>query len=346
MKTHILVALLALPLLTGCGSDDPESGVIELGPLDTPVLIVANGELGRLQVIDPESREVVASGNIEEGYYPHHLSVSHDRRFVLLTATGTDLSGGHGGGHGGGTDASSLVYRLDVTTGTMSHLLTLEGTVHNAAFLGDSDDFALTRSEHGALHVYDGETLEELWSVDVGTDPLEATPTHDGSTILVANSGDATVAVIDVATRSVTRVIPVGDTPVAAWLSGDGSLHVSNEGDGTVSELSTGLDGVTNTVDVDGVPGQAFVTPAGDKLWVAVEDRGVIGIYDAVTHEAVTGVFLGMKPHGIAFDPTGALAYVTNETSGKVHVINVAERHVATFILVGGAPNGIVYVDR
>ena len=343
---HVAALMTFLIVVGGCGEDDTTRRT-SLGVIPNPALLVANGGAGIVQVIDLVAGTVVATAPVDEEFYPHHLSASHDGAYVLMTATDTDLSGGHGGGHGGhGESAASRVYRIDTATGEFIKVLSLDATVHNAVFLGESDDFALCQNEHGMLHVYDGDTHEQIWSAAVGSMPLEATPTHDGSLVVVANSGDATVSVVDVAARAVSRTIPVGQTPVAAWLSADGSFHVSNEEGGTLSMLNGGLSEVSATIDVMGVPGQAFETPDGSELWVAIEDRGVVGIYDATTHVLHHEIPVGAKPHGIAFNTSGSVAYVTNETSGKVHVIDVATRQVLRDFTVGGKPNGVVFLDR
>ena len=347
MKKLTLVALMiSLVALGGCGKDDDPPNRISLGSLPNPALVVANGDAGTVQVIDPVAGTVVASGQVEEGFYPHHLSVSHDGAYILMTATSTDLSGGHGGGHGGGGQPSSRVYRIDTATGEVGKVLSLDATVHNAAYLGESGNFVLSQSEHDMVHVYDGNTFLQIWSAAVGSAPLEATPTHEGNLVVVANAEDATVTIVDIASRAALRTVPVGQTPVAAWLSADGSFHVSNEDGGTLSMLNVGLSGVSATIDVMGVPGQAYETPDGSELWVAVENRGVVGIYDATTHELHHEISVGLKPHGIAFNGSGTRAYVTNETGGEVHVINVATRLVLNDITVGGKPNGVVFLER
>lgn len=342
---HVAALMTFLIAIGGCGKDDDSSDRTSLGVIPNPALIVANGGAGLVQIINPATGTVVATAPVDDEFYPHHLSISHDGAHVLMTATGTDLSGGHGGGHGGGA-AGSRVYRIDTATGEFTKVLSLDATVHNAAFLGESDDFALCQAEHGMVHVYDGNSLEQVWSAAVGSMPLEATSTHDGNLIVVANSGDASVSVVDVAARAVSRTVPVGQTPVAAWLSVDGSFHVSNEDGGTLSMLNGALSEVSATIDVMGVPGQAFETPDGSELWVAIENRGVVGIYDAATHTLHHEISVGAKPHGIAFNTSGSVAYVTNETSGKVHVIDVATRQVLSDLTVGGKPNGVVFLDR
>jgi YVTN family beta-propeller protein len=101
-----------------------------------------------------------------------------------------------------------------------------------------------------------------------------------------------------------------------------------------------------HAIDPGGMPGQAIVTPDGAELWVAVEDAGVIAIFDATTHETITEFPAGTKPHGIVFEPDGARAFVTDEDGGKLLVIDVAGRMVTSELDLGGKPNGILWLER
>jgi YVTN family beta-propeller protein len=66
--------------------------------------------------------------------------------------------------------------------------------------------------------------------------------------------------------------------------------------------------------------------------------------FDAASHAKLAEVAAGTKPHGLAFDPTGARIFVTDEVAGKIIVIDAKTRVVINEIVTGGAPNGIVWI--
>lgn len=351
IRTLFLLGWLAQ--LTAClgGASGLENESIDGGTfssLPNPAILIANGGAGTASIIDPSTLSVVSSVPVESGFHPHHLGESPDGGRVLMTATRADLSMGHSGGHHGHGAGSpeTIVYLIDLTSREMRSVIRQAATAHNAAYTVDGRELVLSLNEQDKVQAYDVASFQPTWSAAVGRLPLEVTPAKEGKTLVVANSGDASLALVDLPSHSVRATLPVGEVPVAAWLSQDGSLHVSNEEGKSVSMLSSDLSRVSITVDVMGAPGQAFVTPDGGELWIAVEDRAVLAIYDACTHSKLSEFSAGTKPHGIAFEPSGKRAFITDEEGSRVLVVDVASRAITGEIPVGSKPNGILWLER
>jgi len=319
--------------------------------IPNPALLIANGGSGVVSIVDPATLKVVGSIPVMAGMHPHHVSVSPDKKCVLITATGADLSAGHDGtahaGHGGAA-ASTMVYLLDVASRELRDIITVDATAHNAVFTRDGATIVLGMMENGMIVGHDATTFAETFTADGFEMPLEVTPTGVGS-LLVAESGASRVALFDLASRTTTTRFDVGAVPVAAWASGGSNYFVSVEEGMQVRHLVEGGTNVTmdaHTIDPNGMPGQAVLTPNGSELWVAVEDRGVLAVFNATTHEKITEIAAGTKPHGIAFDPSGTRAFVTDEDGGKLLVVDVAAHSVSSEITLGGKPNGITWLAR
>ncbi|MBC7173637.1 MAG: hypothetical protein H5U40_14450 [Polyangiaceae bacterium] len=336
-----------MTLSVGCSEAAGGGGTFASIP--NPAILVANGGAGTVTVVDPATLSVVSSIGVMEGMHPHHIGLSPDGLSAVVTATSVDLSVGHdvsGGGHGGG--ASTMVYLLDLASRELREVLTVGATAHNAAFTPDGSSIVLGMMEHGMIAAHDAVTFEEVFTATGFEMPLEVTPTSTGS-LLVAESGAASVAVFDLASRSTLVRFEVGAVPVAAWASGGGDYYVSVEDDMQVRHLVEGASDITmddHVIDPTGMPGQAVLTPNGAELWVAVEDRGVVAIFSATTHEALAEIEAGAKPHGIAFEPGGSRAFVTDEEGGSLLIVDVAARSVSSEIALGGKPNGIAWLAR
>ncbi|MEO8182410.1 MAG: hypothetical protein ABI895_26535 [Deltaproteobacteria bacterium] len=327
-----------------------EGGGGTFASIPNPALVVANGGTGTVHIIDPTTLAVVSSVSAGLGLHPHHVAVAPDKTAVLITATSADLSEGHGGEHGGGhgAAATTFVYRIDVASREMKKAITVDAIAHNAAFTPDGNLIVLGMMEHGTVAAYNAATFAEVFSTPGFQMPLEVTPTSVG-VLLVAESGASRIAAFDIASRSVTSTFDVGSTPVAAWASGGPNYFVSVEGGRAVRHLVEGDTNVTldsHSLDPGGIPGQAVLTPNGTELWVAVEDRALVAIFDASTHAKLSEFAAGTKPHGVAFEPSGARAFVTDESGGRVLVVDVAGRQVTSEIAVGGKPNGIAWIAR
>lgn len=189
---------------------------------------------------------------------------------------------------------------------------------------------------------YGAQELDEQWTLAVGKEPLEVTNVS-GNRLVVANSGDGTLTIVDAATHTATdTAMDVGAKPIALWATPAG-LFVSLEGDEKVAILSSGnLADVTGTYDVGGVPGQVASAKSGGDVWIAVEDRGVLEVRDPSNGKVTQTVEVGGRPHGVIIDQSAGLVYVTDEDGGRVVRIDAATYTVKDEIAVGKTPNGIV----
>ena len=65
----------------------------------------------------------------------------------------------------------------------------------------------------------------------------------------------------------------------------------------------------------------------------------VVGVASGQTVTATVGV--GSNPRGVAVNPAGTLAYVTNYYGSSVSVINTATNRVTATVGVGSIPLGV-----
>lgn len=301
-------------------------------------IFVANGGSDTIQVIDPEDGRVVGEIALDPGFHPHHLSISPDGTKLAVAAPSADLSAGHGGDHSNAKP--SKVYLFDTESGAEKASIDVEATVHNVAFLDDFETVAFAMMEHGMISARDAGKLDEQWTATTGAMPLEVTAVN--GRLLVANSGDGTLSIIDQSSHAGLDTADVGDTPVAVWNTPSG-LFVSLEGDKKVAILSsTNLKDVTGTWDVGGVPGVVASAKSGGDVWIAVEDRGVVEVRDPATGDVTQTVDVGGKPHGLWIDAKAGLVYVTDEGGSRVIRVDATKYTVKDEIEVGDAPNGIV----
>lgn len=226
-------------------------------------------------------------------------------------------------------------------------------------------------NEHALLAYVTNEGSEELSIINTGTDSVVATipvgtrprgvkVTSDGKTIFVALSGsprcpptmpDAEceklkadkskdgVAVVDAATRKVSRVLPGGSDPEAFDISRDGTtLYVSNEDAGTASIVDVANGKIRSTIPVGTEPEGVALTPDGKAVWVTGETAHNITILDAQSGKILGHIEVGMRPRSVAFTPDGARAYVPCEVDGTVWVIDArAKKKVAVLTMPKGS---------
>ncbi|MCX5839693.1 MAG: Ig-like domain-containing protein [Deltaproteobacteria bacterium] len=128
----------------------------------------------------------------------------------------------------------------------------------------------------------------------------------------IPNSGSNTVSVLDIATTpiGVVKTVLAGTNPrgvASAERTSETFTFVTNYGSNNVSVIRTYNDAITNNV----------------------------------VFEEVREVAVGRNPYGIAVDPAGTFAYVTNFGDASVSKIDLSN-YIVTAIPVGSNPIGIV----
>lgn len=329
-------------LVAACGHEVADPTSTPIAPIAYDALFVINGGDSSISVIDAATDAVagvIALGNVE---HPHHVYLSGDRSTMLVAVPGADLSGGHGGG---GHSGAGAVLVLDASTGALRGARRLEAPNHNAAFAPDGAIWTAQTASPGTVLVLDAVTLETKATIPVESEPAEVTFSASAARAFVANTGSDSVSVFDAATRAPARTLAVGDGPVGAWPARNGRMYVDNEPGRSLTVIDATTLAIERTVDLGFTPAVAALGP-DDLLWVTDVDGGQIVFLDPADGARRGQLATGAGAHAIAFDATGAKAYVTNQTAGTVSVVDVATRAVTKTITVGSRPNGIVFRPR
>jgi YVTN family beta-propeller protein len=101
-------------------------------------------------------------------------------------------------------------------------------------------------------------------------------------------------------------------------------------GPSSLSIIDTATDRVARTVEVGKVPNG-----------IALQGPGEVLLSDPATNKPVRSIAVGKQPHWLARSDDGKTAYVTNEGSNDVSVVDIASAK-STSIAVGQAPRKIV----
>jgi YVTN family beta-propeller protein len=318
--------------LGGCSGALPE-------PLEGNAVWVVNGGSGTLSVIDAERQQLLGTVGLGGARYPHHINMSPDRAWLVVSAPGMDLSQGHA--HHGAGKGSLLL--LEATTGALRTSRELEVGAHNGAFSPDGSEVWAAQMDHsGKVLVLDARTLRTRATLPAGDTPGEVTFAPNGRYAFVANGGSHDMTIIEVASKSVVRTLPVGRGPVGAWPGGDGFMYVDNEADKSLTAIDASSLEVVRTYALGFTPAMVATAPNGE-LWVADADNGRVVIFAAGSTQQAGEVATGAGAHGVAFSADGATAYVTNQQAGTLSLIDVATRTERKELRVGDKPNGLLF---
>ena len=141
-----------------------------------------------------------------------------------------------------------------------------------------------------------------------GAEGFDVSP--DGKEIWAANARDATVTIIDVATKKAVETLPIP-------LKGANRLKFTPDG---------------RRVLISGLGARA-----GDSSLVVI---------DASTRKEVKQLNLGGGAAGILIDPDGSRAYVAVSTADKIAVVDLKTLEVVGQIAAGKQPDGLAWAVR
>jgi len=141
-----------------------------------------------------------------------------------------------------------------------------------------------------------------------GSEGFDVSP--DGKEIWAANARDATVTIIDIATKKATQTLPIA-------LKGANRLKFTPDG---------------KRVLISGLGARS-----GDASLV---------VLDASTHEEVKRLNLGGGAAGILIAPDGSRAYVAVSTADKIAVVDLKTLEVVGQIDGGKQPDGLAWAVR
>jgi YVTN family beta-propeller protein len=355
---RIFIGLSTLWFLSGCNTElgmnhkDQETKKVEV---NFSAVYIVNGGDSSLSVIEAATGMVQSTISLENAMYPHHISLSPDGTKLAVAVPAMDLSGGHAkdsasrpsdGKHAAGHGLqmmTSKVLLVDATSGKILKSRDLSTMNHNAGFSPDGGEIWTSQmTEAGVVLVLDPSSLETRSEIKVGRYPAEITFSADGEKVFVANGEDDTVSVIDIVTKEVISIIPVGDNPVGAWPGTNNTMYVDNEAGGSISAIDVESRAVVQTYDLGFTPGMAASGPE-NSLWVTDTDNGKVVIFGAGSTIKDSEITTGGGAHGIAFSPDGSVAYVTNQVADTVSIIDTAKRSLISNVDVGKNPNGIVF---
>ncbi len=170
--------------------------------------------------------------------------------------------------------------------------------------------------------------------------------TPDEECAKLARDRDADgVAVVDLATRRLLRVLPAGSDPEQFDVTRDGRrVFVSNEDSGRVSVLDVASGRVAGTIAVGREPEGVRIAPDGRWVLVTSETESAVSIIDARTRTVLKSVPVGLRPRDMAFTPDSTTAYVTGEADASLHRITVpgGETQKVLQLRTEARPMGIV----
>lgn len=194
---------------------------------------------------------------------------------------------------------------------------------------------ALLNSDRAAIIDIANNTAE---IVNVGTYPHGVAIERSGQFAYVSSEGNGSLSKIDIANASVVATIPLnlGQSQIVESIP-------------LLGNLLADLLGRDNFGDSYAHPQEMLADPEGDRIFIAVTNRDVVGILNTQTDEVERLIptgrpeGIGTSPVGMAVSPDGCTLYVANANENAILAYALKDRPTKTFNtfdLVGRIPTG------
>jgi len=326
LATAISLALAALPISLHAQTEptDPTRGPVESpdkAPPAPPVKPPPEGDLDwtMMKVHDKDHPDLAETGHqiqpagtsIRVGGRIMSMALARDGKFLVVKSN-THLSV---------VDTATFKAIEQVPFPKDTAGKDDRGSMHGIAVSPDGTKILFT----GNIRLLHPATLDEAGHltfdapISLGPDKKTANPlgvafTPDGKHAVVALSVANEVVVVDLATREVTKRIPVGVCPYGVVVSRDGkTAFVSNFGGPRAKEKDK-----TETV--------AGTEVAVDARSVAL--RGNVSVINLKTGEVGASIPTGIHPEEMTLSPDGRYVLVVDDSGDAVSVIDTTTRKV------------------
>ena len=169
-----------------------------------------------------------------------------------------------------------------------------------------------------------------------------ASPALAAGAVLVMNSGDASLSVIDMAAQKELRRIPVLREPHHVMLTPDRrELLVGDTVGNELIALDPATFEIRRRIPVAD-PYQLGFSPDAKYLVVNGLARNQVDVYDAATYQLVKRFPIPSMPSHLAFSPYSASVFVSLQGTGRLVAIDLQQMKIRWTTEVGPAPAGLL----
>lgn len=213
------------------------------------------------------------------------------------------------------------------------------------AFNADKTQIYAACGDGNSIDVLDINKLMVVDQIDDDIEDPEAFDiSPDGNFLYISLEDDSALGVIDLAQKEMIKTIEVGAEPEGVLASRDGKkVYVTSEVANTVHVIDTESWKLKANIKVGKRPRRFAVLEDKNELWVTSELDASLSIIDTQTNKVKQVIRFepqgfrreDITPVGITMTRNGKTAYVALGRSNHIAIINIKERKIEDYVLVG-----------
>jgi YVTN family beta-propeller protein len=307
-----------------------------------------SGQQPAIAVVEKKAGMVAfytAGGNrlseVKVGSFPHEMAFSLDRRFLYVTDNGLLWMTDKGEGY---NTISIIELASRKKTGVID--LGLYRRPHGMAVLPKTGQLVVTIENPYGLLLVDPAGRKVLRKYDVkGESPHMVLLGPRAESAYVSNANSGAVAVLNLTSGQVLKLIPTGDNPQGGVLARDGKyVYLTNAASNTISIIDTARNEVVGGIKTGDNPARIALTPDEKTLVYNLQRGEGVAFADVETRKQVAEMRLPGRPLSLSLSRDGRIAYLGLQDSDKIAVVSVPDRKVIRIIATpaGAGPDTIM----
>jgi DNA-binding beta-propeller fold protein YncE len=207
----------------------------------------------------------------------------------------------------------------------------------------------LTAKSVDKIQFFDARTFVLTGEIDMPGSTHELVLSTDGTKVYASVYGggifgknvnpDRRVALIDLASKSLERLIDVGAAvaPHSMMMGASGTLWSTAELGESVLAIDPAA-GTFTRIPIGGAPHWIAISHATDQLFASFKTREAVAVLDTRTRQLLGQLAIPHGAEGLAATPDGGTLFVCGHAKGVVHVFDTQTHAHRITLAIDGAP--------
>jgi YVTN family beta-propeller protein len=303
-----------------------------------PALAVVEKKAGMVGFYTADGKRI---GEVKVGNFPHEVVFSPDRRYLYVTDNGLLWMTDPGDGY-------NTISIIELASRKKAGVIDLGSyrRPHGIAVLPRTGHIVTTIENPNGLLLVDPDARKVLRKYDVkGENPHMVTLSLGAEYAYVSNANSGTLAVLNLGSGIVEKLLKTGSNPQGSTLTADGKyLYLANAASDLISIIETLKNQVVGEIKTGVNPARVSLTPDGKTLVYNLQRGEGIGFADVESRKQVAEVRLPGRPLSLSLSQDGRTAYLGLQDSDKIAIVSVPQRKVVRIIATpaGAGPDTIM----
>lgn len=306
-----------------------------------PSLAVVEKKAGVVAFYSTDGKRL---SDVKVGQYPHEMAFSLDRRFLYVTDNGLVWMTDKGEG-------DKTISIIDVAGRKKAAVIDLGGyrRPHGMLVHPKTGNLIVTIENPYGLLLVDPAARKVLRKFETkGESPHMVLFGPNSETAYVSNSNSGNVAVLNLASGAVEKLIPTGKNPQGGVMTRDGKwIYLTNTASNMISVIDTEKREVVGEIKAGNGPARIFLTPDEKTLVYNLQLGEGVGFADVQSRQQVAEVRIPGRPLSLSRSRDSKTAYLGLQDSDKIAVVSIPERKLIRVIdtPAGAGPDTVAALD-